>query len=127
MPPAVREIVLDWKARWKKAFISVRDVSEFTPGEDAKVTIINLVTGQRQTERVAGEFAGFTKLNPCDPIPLFEGTVAVASGFFCGHPWLTVYQGTRQRIIGKEIGDILANEKVTAFGGTLTICGPKGV
>ena len=96
MPAPVRALVLDWKAKWHKSFVSVVNTNKFCPGEDAKVTIINLLSGEQQTERIAGEFAGFTKLSPCDDIPLPDGCVAVCSGFFCGHPWLTIYQSTEQ-------------------------------
>lgn len=101
MPPQVRELVEEWRGRWRKSFINVVNCDRFTPGEDAKVTVVNLLEGSQQTERVAGEFAGFTRLSPCDPVPLPAGCVAVATGFFCGHPWLTVYQSTQ--VVGAKL------------------------
>jgi len=98
MPDQVRALVTEWRDRWHKACISVKTVTEFHADEDAKVTVFNLLTGASKSARVAGEFAGMTSLSPCATIPLPEGCVAVASGFFCGHPWLTVYQGSKPQL-----------------------------
>ena len=93
MPPPVRTLVTEWRNRWHKTHISVCTRTEFCPGEDAKVVMINLLTGVAVQQRVAGEWAGMTRLSPTDNIPLPEGCVAVVTGIFLGHPWLTVYQG----------------------------------
>lgn len=96
MPHQVRVIVKEWRACHRKAFISVNNVTSFYPGEDAKVVMINLATGAAKQEQVAGEFAGMTKLSPTDAVPLPPGCVAVVTGFFLGHAWLTVYQNGDQ-------------------------------
>jgi hypothetical protein len=92
MPAPVRSFVIEWRYRWHKNFISVVNRSDVPMQEDAKVTVINLLTGAHRTERVAGEFAGMTKLSPTDNLQLPAGCVAVVTGIFLGHPWLTIYQ-----------------------------------
>lgn len=94
MPAPVRSLVIEWRDRWHKSFISVETRPSFYLQEDAQVTLINLLTDKQQTERVAGEFAGMTKLSPTDEITLPVGMVAVVTGIFLGHPWLTIYQGS---------------------------------
>lgn len=103
MPTPVRALVQDWRDKWHKSFISVCTRSEVPMQEDAKITVINLLANTQQTERVAGEFAGMTKLSPTDNLPLPHGCVAVVSGFFCGHPWLTIYQGRKDFADGSYI------------------------
>lgn len=98
MPEPVRALVLDWKNRHRKSFISVVNTTKLCLQEDAKVTLINLLSGRQQTERVAGEFAGMTRLSPTADLTLSEGMVAVVTGFFCGHPWLTIYQASPVQI-----------------------------
>lgn len=98
MPEAVRTIVQDWKATSRKAFISVENRPTFWAQEDAKVTLVNLLTDKQQTERVAGECAGVTRLAPNAHIPLPEGMVAVVTGIFLGHHWLTIYQSSPTQI-----------------------------
>lgn len=93
MPDQVRELVTKWAAQYRKNFISVETVPQFYPGEDARVTILNLTTDKSQTARIAGDFAGTSAISPNAAIPLPHGCVAVVTGFFLGHPWLTVYQG----------------------------------
>jgi len=102
MPIEVRVLVNEWRAKYGKSFISVEHCETFCPDEDARVTVINLATGASQTERVAGEFAGMTRLSPTAEIPLPVGVVAVETGFFCGTPWLTIHQGSRKQI-GSEV------------------------
>jgi hypothetical protein len=97
MPPGVREIVLTWRDRYGKAHVSVENCPSFYAAEDSRVTMMNLLTGRVQSARTAGEFAGFTKLSPCAAIPVPEGVVAIEEGFFCGHPFLTIYQGVPDR------------------------------
>lgn len=92
MPAPVRSLVMEWRDRWHKSFISVCNRTEVPMQEDAKITVINLLTESQQTERVAGEFAGLTRLSPTDNLPLPTGCVAVVTGIFLGHPWLTIYQ-----------------------------------
>lgn len=94
MPEQVRALVTDWQAQYRKAMITVKDVDGFYAWEDARVTMINLLTGAAGKEQAAGEFAGYTRLNPCDRIPVPHGCVAVETGFHCGVPFLTIYQGT---------------------------------
>lgn len=93
MDPRVREVVEVWKARYRKAFISVENRQSFFPREDARITMLNLATGVQQKERAAGEFAGYTRLSPTAEVPLPVGVVAVVEEFFCGTPYLTIYQG----------------------------------
>ena len=93
MPVAVRTAVATWHARYRKRFISVENATSFCPSEDSHVTLFNLTTGVQGSARTAGEFAGMTRLSPCDPIPLPVGVVAVETGFFCGTPFLTIWQG----------------------------------
>jgi hypothetical protein len=102
MPQEVRELVLAWKEKYHKSKISVENVTQFYAREDAKITIINLLTGMSQTERVAGEFAGMTKLSPTATVPLPENCVAVVTGIFCGMPWLTLYQGSKTQILAPQ-------------------------
>lgn len=98
MPDPVRAIVTDWKARSRKAFVSVENVTGFFASEDARVTLINLATGKEASTQAAGEFAGMTALSPTDRIPLAPGIVAVETGFFCGHPFCNIYQGSPLQI-----------------------------
>ena len=100
MPDQVRALVQDWKDRWHKANISVQTVTQFCPSEDAKVVVINLLTTESKAVRVAGEWAGMTELSPTATVPLPEGCVAVVSGIFLGHPWLTLYQGGKPQLAG---------------------------
>lgn len=93
MPEQVRQIVEDWKRTSRKAFISVETRPTFWAQEDAKVTLINLLTEKQQTERVAGDWAGYTRFAPNSQVPLPAGVVAVVTGIFLGHHWLTIYQG----------------------------------
>lgn len=96
MPKPVRGIVEEWRGRYGKAFISVQDKPTFYAWEDSRVTMINLLTGASGTARAAGEFAGWTNLSPTAAIPLPRGVVAVEQGFYCGVPFLTVWQGTAE-------------------------------
>jgi hypothetical protein len=96
MPPQVRNIVTNWKARHRKSFINVNEAKQILPPEDATVTMINLATGAQKEQRVAGEFAGFTHLSPTAIIPLPPGCVCVCHGFFLGVPWLSIYQNGGQ-------------------------------
>jgi hypothetical protein len=98
MPEPVRNLVAEWKERYRKAHISVENVTGFYAPEDATVTMLNLTSGDEATARAAGEFAGYTKLSPTAKIPLPVGCVAVVKYFFCGHPMLTVYQGSNTQI-----------------------------
>jgi hypothetical protein len=98
MPEQVREIVEAWRSRYHKAYISVENRPSFIAAEDSRVTLINLQTGRSGTERVAGEFAGMTRLSPCAEIPLPVGVVAVEESFFCGVPFLTLHQGSVPQI-----------------------------
>lgn len=96
MPTQVRDIVTEWKARHRKSFINVNEAKQILPPEDTSVTMINLATGAQQAERVAGEFAGYTRLSPTAIIPLPPGCVCVCTGFFLGVPWLSIYQNGEQ-------------------------------
>ena len=102
MQADVRALVIDWKERYNKAFITVENTDGFYADEDAKVTMINLLTEKTVSAHVAGEFAGYTKLSPTAKIPLQEGVVAVVTGFFCGHPYLNIYQGGAKQIGGAQ-------------------------
>jgi hypothetical protein len=100
MPEPVRRLVVEWRDKWHKSAINVVNKPEFYAQEDAKVVMINLITGAQLTQRVAGEFAGMTKLSPTATVPVPEGCVAVVSGFFLGNPWMTIYQGGKTQIAG---------------------------
>lgn len=91
MPAPIRLLVEDWQRQWRKAFISLNAVDKFYVDEDAKITAFSPDLSTSKTVRAAGEFAGFTELMPGQHCPLPPGCTAVASGFFCGHPWLTIY------------------------------------
>src|SRR3990167_9028351 len=86
MDSQVATLVKTWAARYRKVHIRVVTTTTFYPGEDAHVTIVNLTSGAQQHERVAGEFAGLTRLSPTSEISLPYGCVAVVTGFFCGTP-----------------------------------------
>jgi hypothetical protein len=100
MPEAVRSIVAEWKARTRRTFISVENVQQFYPGEDAKVTMLNLTTGVSQYARAAGEWAGMTRLSPTAAVPLPVGIVAIVTEIFLGQHYLTIYQGSAPQIEG---------------------------
>jgi len=102
MQDDVRAIVIDWKERYHKSFITVENTDGFYADEDAKVTMINILTDKIQTAQVAGDFAGMTKLSPTAKIPLAEGVVAVVTGFFLGHPYLNIYQASAPQIGGAQ-------------------------
>lgn len=101
MPEHVRSVVQEWHQRHRKAFISVVDSATVPMQEDARVTVVNLLNGMVQSERVAGEWAGLTKLSPTGSATLPPHCVAVCSGFFLGVPWLTIYQSPGQS--GKQL------------------------
>lgn len=92
MPSPVRNMVIDWKNQYRKAFVRVERCQSFCAEESARVTMFNLLTGAGQREVVAGEFAGMTRLSPTAQIPVPEGCVAVEAGFFCGEPFLVIHQ-----------------------------------
>jgi len=94
MPAPVRSLVIEWRDRWHKSFILVVNRTDVPMQEDAKVTVVNLLTEAQQTERVAGEFAGMTRISPTANLVLPAGCVAVVTGIFLGHPWLTIYQAS---------------------------------
>lgn len=94
MPEQVASIVKDWQARYGKRHISVETRPSFYVSEDARYTAINLLNGAQASGQAAGEFAGHTGLAPSSVIAIPEGVVFVETGFFCGVPHLTVYQGT---------------------------------
>jgi hypothetical protein len=98
MDSQVREVVAAWKARYGKAFISVENRPSFYTSEDARVTMLNLFSGVSQTAQAAGAFAGATKLSPCAEVPLPSGTVAIVEEFFCGTPYLTIYQSSPKQV-----------------------------
>lgn len=98
MPAVVANLVSAWKAQYGKAFISVENVTQFYPSEDARVTLFDLASGKSASATAAGDFAGYTNLSPNAPIPLMPGIVAVETGFFCGMPFLNLYQGSVKQI-----------------------------
>jgi hypothetical protein len=98
MPAQVRELVVEWKNTYHRIFISVETVPQFYAEENARVTMINLVTGAEASAQAAGDFAGWTKLSPGQAIPLPPGVVAVEKGFFCGVPFLTIHQGSNPQL-----------------------------
>ena len=97
MPAQVGDAVKEWATQYHKRTISVNCVKTFSPGEDAKVTMVNLLTNASQTEHAAGEFAGLTRLSPCATIPLPYGCMAVVTGFYCGTPYLELYTSAEQK------------------------------
>lgn len=98
MPDAVRAIVQTWKAQYGKAFVSVENREGFFPNEDARVTLLDLRSGATASAQAAGAFAGYTKLSPGAEVPLPVGVVAIEQGFFCGVPFLAIYQGAPKAI-----------------------------
>lgn len=98
MPEQVRALVTEWRDQHHKSFVSVETTPSFFVPEDARCTIINLLTGVTGSAQAAGEFAGFTKLGPCDPVPLPEGCTAVITGFFCGVPFCDIKQGGKKQL-----------------------------
>jgi hypothetical protein len=98
MDSRVGEIVSEWKARFGKAFISVEHRQYFYANEDARVTMINLATDAKASAQASGDFAGKTNLSPTAAIPLADGVVAIEQGFFCGVPYLTIYQHSPTQI-----------------------------
>lgn len=98
MPEQVRSLVIEWKQHYRKATISVENVTAFYASEDAHVTLVNLTTGKSGFARVAGDFAGLTRLSPTDAIPLPVGVVAVETGFFLGVPFLRLLQGSATQV-----------------------------
>jgi hypothetical protein len=98
MPEQVRALVTAWADQYHKRFIRVESAESFYSAEDAHITLVNLLTGASGSARCAGEWAGFTELSPTAAIPLPVGVVAVEDYIFCGHPMLTVWQGSRKQI-----------------------------
>jgi hypothetical protein len=94
MDERVRAIVADWKNQYRKSFITVENCDGFYADEDAKVTLINILTNKIVSAQVAGDFAGCTKLSPTAKIPVNIGVVAIVTGFFLGRPYLNIYQGS---------------------------------
>lgn len=93
LPEPARVRVEEWRERYKRATVSVKDAEYLYFDEDAKVTMINLTTGKAADARGAGEFAGHAGLQPGKTMPLPRGIMAVVSGFFLGHAWLSIYRG----------------------------------
>lgn len=114
MPEQVRSLVVAWQQRYHKRQISVVDAAKFSADEDSKVTMINLASGVSGSARVAGEFAGMTNLSPTAYIPLPVGCVAVETGFFCGTPFLTLWQGRSEHMIDVRAEAAILNEQEAA-------------
>lgn len=100
LPAEVAQQVFLWKAQYKKAFVSIEDRANVYAQEDAQYTAFNTATGKSMSVQAAGEFAGHTKLSPTAEIPLPVGCVLVASGFFCGLPWMTIYHNAGLKLEG---------------------------
>ena len=98
LPAAVRPIVRMWIARYSKAFISVESAPSFCAEENARVTLVNLESEKSASAQVSGDFAGMTRLSPTAQIPLAPNVVAVEEGFFCGTPFLTIWQWSPTRL-----------------------------
>ncbi len=93
LPGPIREIVEDWQATYRKAIITMTDCTSLYIEEDAKYTAFSPNMAKQLTVRAAGEFNGMSQLRPGASCPLPPRCVMVASGFFCGVPWLTIYRG----------------------------------
>jgi hypothetical protein len=92
MPDLVRENVLRWREKYKKVTIQIENCTSFYTREDELIHMINILTGVQVGARTAGEYAGLTRLSPVDQIDLEPEVVAVCTGFFCGVPYLKIYQ-----------------------------------
>ena len=97
MPEPVRNLVKDWKAKYRKSFISVENRNSFFVPENAHITVLNLLSGKSANARGAGDFAGHDGLRPTEEVPLPYGTVAVVEEIFLGKPMLTVYQSSANK------------------------------
>lgn len=95
LPPPVARVVADWQAEHRKTYISIEDTAQFYVQEDARFHAINLATGASCQVRAGGEWAGVTNLMPGGRCALPANNVVVATGFFCGEPWLTIYHNSK--------------------------------
>lgn len=100
IPGPVRDLVAEWKARYRKSTISVERCTKVYVQEDARYTAFSPDLSASQTERAAGEWAGMTRLSPTAEITLPSGCTLVATGFFCGVPWLTLYHNDSPDLAG---------------------------
>lgn len=98
LPAEVRTLVLAWKEQWHKAAFAVKYASRFYVEEDARFTGFSADLKKSLSIRAAGEWAGLTELTPGSHCPLPPGCTMVATGFFCGEPWLTIYHNPSQGI-----------------------------
>jgi hypothetical protein len=95
LPSALRVKIGDWSAAHGKRHISVNRATRFYIQEDARYTAYGPDL-RSMTVRAGGEWAGVTELMPGGECPLPPGCTVVATGFFLGHAWLTVYHNPAQ-------------------------------
>lgn len=88
MPAPIAEVVAEWKSQYRKAFLRYNDDGRIFVEEDAKYTVFNADCTKRADARGAGEFAGFEGMQPGSSFNLPVGCVVIATGFFCGMPWM---------------------------------------
>lgn len=106
IPEPLRSIVAEWKLQYRKAKITVTRCDQFYASEDARITAISLLTGAEVSVRAAGEFAGLTKLSPTARIPVVPGVLFIERGFFCGVPFLTIYESTNGQPAASPLAQI---------------------
>lgn len=100
IPGPIRKMVEGWRLLYRKSTISVERCTKVYVQEDARYTAFSLDLSVSQTERAAGEWAGLTRLSPTAEIALPPGCTLVATGFFCGVPWLTLYHNDSPDLAG---------------------------
>ena len=91
LPAPIAAIVSEFRDRSHKTHISGDRRSSFYVTEDATYTAFG-PDGKSMTIRAGGEWAGVTALMPGHLCPLPQGCVIVEQGFFCGVPYLNVYE-----------------------------------
>jgi len=91
LPAPVRSEVEEWKQRYRKAHFNLEAAERFTIEEDARYTAFSADMGRTVAARAAGEWAGASGLRPGASCDLPQGCTVVATGIFCGLPWLTIY------------------------------------
>lgn len=89
MPAPVRDVVAEWRDRYRKSFIGFERASKFYIEEDARFTAFGPDL-RSMSVRAGGEWAGVTALMPGRDCPLPPGCTVVETGFFCGNPYLSI-------------------------------------
>lgn len=92
MDPQVAGVVKAWSTKYHKRSIRVEIKNTVYVREDARYTAINLVTKTKASGQAAGEWSGLGDFMCNQELKIPQDCVIIMTEFFCGTPFLTVYQ-----------------------------------